>query len=138
MLYWPVELVPLLSIWINWWSFSLALCPFISLPCKEIYFFSQKFDLIFEDGCHRRKAVVGRGKMKTSSTLVVSRAHRAEDRESSDKDTINCPVLKIEFGPPHADFGSVWSPQKAHKFRHCFVPYIASSSRHYGSLSSQS
>ena len=83
MLYWPVELVPLLSIWINWWSFSLALCPFISLPCKEIYFFSQKFDLIFKDGCHRRKAVVGRGKMKTSSTLVVSRAHRAEDRKSS-------------------------------------------------------
>ena len=41
------------------------------------------FDLIFEDGCHRRKAVVGRGKMKTSSTLVVSRAHRAEDRNSS-------------------------------------------------------
>ena len=27
------------------------------------------------------------------------------------------PVLKIEFGPPHADFGSVWSPQKARKFR---------------------
>ena len=23
------------------------------------------------------------------------------------------PVLKIEFGPPHADFGSVWSPQKS-------------------------
>ena len=28
------------------------------------------------------------------------------------------PVLKIKFGPPHADFGSVWSPQKARKFRH--------------------
>ena len=28
------------------------------------------------------------------------------------------PVLKIEFGPQHADFGSVWSPQKARKFRH--------------------
>ena len=28
------------------------------------------------------------------------------------------PVLKIEFGPPHAGFGSVWSPQKARKFRH--------------------
>ena len=28
------------------------------------------------------------------------------------------PFLKIEFGPPHADFGSVWSPQKARKFRH--------------------
>ena len=27
-------------------------------------------------------------------------------------------VLKIEFGPPHAGFGSVWSPQKARKFRH--------------------
>ena len=29
-----------------------------------------------------------------------------------------CPVLKIEFGPPHTDFGSVWSPQKARKYRH--------------------
>ena len=28
------------------------------------------------------------------------------------------PVLKIEFGPPHSDLGSVWSPQKAHKFGH--------------------
>ena len=28
-----------------------------------------------------------------------------------------CPVLKIEFGPPHADFGSIWSPQKAREFR---------------------
>ena len=29
-----------------------------------------------------------------------------------------CPVLRIEFGPQHADFGTVWSPQKACKFRH--------------------
>ena len=28
------------------------------------------------------------------------------------------PVLKIEFVPPHAGFGSLWSPQKALKFRH--------------------
>ena len=28
-----------------------------------------------------------------------------------------CPVLKIGFGPPHTDFGSVWSPPKARKFR---------------------
>ena len=27
-------------------------------------------------------------------------------------------VLEIEFGPPHAGFGPVWSPQKARKFRH--------------------
>ena len=27
------------------------------------------------------------------------------------------PVLEIEFGPPHTNFGSVWSSQKAHKFR---------------------
>ena len=27
------------------------------------------------------------------------------------------PVLKIEFGPPHADFGSVWLSQKARKYR---------------------
>ena len=26
------------------------------------------------------------------------------------------PVLKIEFGPPHVDFGSVWSPQKERKY----------------------
>ena len=30
----------------------------------------------------------------------------------------NHPVLKNEFGPQHAGFGSVWSPQKARKFRH--------------------
>ena len=29
----------------------------------------------------------------------------------------NCPVLKICFGPPIADFWSVWSSQKARKFR---------------------
>ena len=28
------------------------------------------------------------------------------------------PVLKIEFGSPAADFGSVWSHQKVLKFRH--------------------
>ena len=28
------------------------------------------------------------------------------------------PVLKIECGPLHADFGSIWSPQKARKFRY--------------------
>ena len=28
-----------------------------------------------------------------------------------------CPVLKIWFGPPNADFWSVWSSQKARKFR---------------------
>ena len=28
------------------------------------------------------------------------------------------PVLKIEFGPRHADFGFVWSPQKARKYHH--------------------
>ena len=27
------------------------------------------------------------------------------------------PVLKIRFGPPNADFWSVWSSQKARKFR---------------------
>ena len=27
------------------------------------------------------------------------------------------PVLEIEFGPPHTNFGSVWSSQKARKFR---------------------
>ena len=42
------------------------------------------------------------------------------------------PVLEINFGPPSADFGSIWSFQKARKFRliqlltktHilCFVP----------------
>ena len=26
------------------------------------------------------------------------------------------PVLEIEFGPPHTNFGSVWSSQKARKF----------------------
>ena len=30
---------------------------------------------------------------------------------------INNPSLKIKFGPPHADFGSVWSHPKARKFR---------------------
>ena len=29
---------------------------------------------------------------------------------------VGVPVLKIEFGPPHAYFGSVWPPQKARKF----------------------
>ena len=29
------------------------------------------------------------------------------------------PVLKIEFGPQHADFGSVWSPQKHVNFYKC-------------------
>ena len=28
------------------------------------------------------------------------------------------PVLEIGFGPPTADFGSIWSSQKARKFRH--------------------
>ena len=27
------------------------------------------------------------------------------------------PFLKIEVGPPHAGFESLWSPQKARKFR---------------------
>ena len=27
------------------------------------------------------------------------------------------PVLEIEFGPLHTNFGSVWSSQKARKFR---------------------
>ena len=27
------------------------------------------------------------------------------------------PVIKIWFGPPNADFWSVWSSQKAHKFK---------------------
>ena len=31
---------------------------------------------------------------------------------------IQCQDLKIEFGPPPADFGSVCSPQKARKFRY--------------------
>ena len=30
---------------------------------------------------------------------------------------VECPVLKIRFGPPNADFWSVWSSQKARKFR---------------------
>ena len=29
----------------------------------------------------------------------------------------NAPVLKIWFGPPNADFWSVWSSQKVRKFR---------------------
>ena len=31
--------------------------------------------------------------------------------------TASSPVLKIRFGPPNADFWSVWSSQKARKFR---------------------
>ena len=30
---------------------------------------------------------------------------------------VGTPVLKIRFGPPNADFRSVWSSQKARKFR---------------------
>ena len=30
----------------------------------------------------------------------------------------NIPVLEIGFGPPTADFGSIWSSQKARKFWH--------------------
>ena len=47
---------------------------------------------------------------------------------------IAAPVLRIEFGPPHPNFGSVWSPQKARNFRHfqqatnmrilCFHPQL--------------
>ena len=37
---------------------------------------------------------------------------------SNHKSTPHVPVLKIEFGPPHTDFGSVWSPQIARKFWH--------------------
>ena len=31
---------------------------------------------------------------------------------------LESPVLEIGFGPPSADFGSIWSSLKARKFRH--------------------
>ena len=42
------------------------------------------------------------------------------------------PVLKIELGPPPADFWSVWSPKKRVNFD--FVPYIAWLTQNSGSL----
>ena len=33
------------------------------------------------------------------------------------------PVLEIGFSPPTEDFGSIWSSQKAHKFRHVNFPF---------------
>ena len=42
----------------------------------------------------------------------------AEFREGKSQDVSPTgPVLEIEFGPPHTNFGSVWSSQKARKFR---------------------
>ena len=38
-------------------------------------------------------------------------------KEQVGKVRMNSPVLKIRFGPPNADFWSVWSSQKARKFR---------------------
>ena len=31
--------------------------------------------------------------------------------------TATSPVLKLRIGPPTADFGSAWSPQKSRKFQ---------------------
>ena len=41
----------------------------------------------------------------------------SDDVDSQRSRDLGCPVLEIEFGPPHTNFGSVWSSQKARKFR---------------------
>ena len=54
--------------------------------------------------------------------LEVCRGHIQKDLQYFDEMNIKCPslcqVLEIGFGLPTADFGSVWSSQKARKFRH--------------------
>ena len=55
---------------------------------------------------------------------ITSRTRDTRTRRSTASYSINAskretedPVLKIRFGPPIADFWSVWSSQKARKFQ---------------------
>ena len=61
-------------------------------------------------------------KLLQQGTLAVPSAQLLQVASSSYVQVASSPVLEVSFGPPSADFGSIWSSQKARKFR--YVLYI--------------
>ena len=56
----------------------------------------------------------GAGGVRQGGSLFIAIAWK----RIGDKVGAQPPVLEIGFGPPTADVGSIWSSQKARKFRH--------------------
>ena len=56
-------------------------------------------------------------KLLEQGTLAVPSAQLLQVASSSYVQVASSPVLEVSFGPPSADFGSIWSSQKARKFR---------------------
>ena len=64
-------------------------------------------------------------KLLEQGTLAVPSAQLLQVASSSYVQVASSPVLEVSFGPPSADFGSIWSSQKTRKFRHLNIEKVS-------------